>query len=111
MGGAGAWTFHLLLAYLIAEFACVAGLDHSNILGITRPALWLLAVSSCLIVVSLASTIVAYRSLTRIERAGAGDRASSADRYLARTGSWLSGLFTIIILIESIPIFFYLDRC
>lgn len=112
LGGAGAWTAHLLLAYLIAEFACVAGKDASHWLGIMTPAWWLIAMSVTMLLLSGSATLLARLLVRRLrQRNWSGDRAAEAGSYMAKTGYYMSMLFTFIIAAQSIPIFFYLQRC
>jgi hypothetical protein len=111
-GGAIAWTVHLMLAYAAAEFGCVGRLGERSYLGITLVA-WLEVVLT--LATTLASgmaTVVAYRSHRRLRSdAAQADAAVAAERYTAWAGVLTSGLFTFIILFESIPILYYLHNC
>lgn len=115
LGGAGAWTAHLLLAYAIAEFGCVAGLGHrSGPLGVSVVSWMLLVMSAVMVALAAWALFVSRRIGRRGRRAGsaapdADDRATA--EYVARFGLITNGLFLFIILIESVPIFFYLGEC
>jgi hypothetical protein len=109
LGGAAAWTLHLLLAYLIAEFGCVAEKDAIIWAGITKPAWMLLVMSAVMLAVAGAATWAAHLAGKHPGRHDA--EPPSVERYMARTGVIMSGLFTFIILVQSIPAFFYLQSC
>jgi hypothetical protein len=105
-----AWLLHLLLAYAIAEWGCIRG--SRVIAGISGTAWLLLALSFLLLAASAAATFIPWRHLRRMEAAGGeSDTQRGAEEHLARMG-FLAGVgFTLVILIESIPIFFYLQEC
>jgi hypothetical protein len=112
LGGAGAWTVHLLGAYLIAEFGCETGTDRHTVAGIMLPAWLLLALTALMLAIGVASTWIALRLRGRLRATDdLSDPRIAAPRHLAHAGFLTSGLFTLIILIQSAPIFFYLQRC
>ena len=111
IGGAVAWTLHLLLAYAVAEFGCVAGLGHTTWIGISIVSWMLLGVSILCTLLAVASFLIA----NNIGRRAADlppdvEHRETAD-FVARFGVIINGLFTFIIVVESIPIFFFLGRC
>ena len=106
LGGGIAWTLHLLGSYLIAEFGCVSGLDRHTWLGIVLPA-WLLIVWSLLTWLIAAASLGAARRLSR----DAQQDPRALLRTGARIGTWLGGLFTAIVAVESLPIVFFLGGC
>jgi hypothetical protein len=152
-GGALAWTVHLMLAYVAAEFGCVGRLGERGYLGISMVAWLELALTVATTLASGAATVVAYRSHRRLRSANslsenrrglahfagrpqqkeqsseqnvpvplsadgsrigskaAEDAAVAAERYMAWTGVLTSGMFTFIIVFESIPILYYLHSC
>jgi hypothetical protein len=107
-GGALAWTAHLMFAYAAAEFGCVGRLGERGYLGVSAVAWLVLALTAAATLASAAATAVAYRSPRRLQSGQAGQ---DAERYTAWAGLLTSGLFTFIILFESIPIFYYLHAC
>lgn len=111
-GGAMAWTIHFMSAYVVAEFGCVGGLGERSYWNISLVAWLELILTVTAVLVAAVSTAVAYRSQLRLPSGtdGAGT-AQQAERYAARAGLLTSGIFTFVILFESIPIFFYLHRC
>jgi hypothetical protein len=111
-GGAVAWTVHLMLAYAAAEFGCVGRLGERGYLGISMVAWLEIALTVATTLVSGTATVVAYRSHRRL-RSGEteADAAVTAERYTAWAGVLTSGIFTFIIVFESIPILYYLHSC
>ncbi len=108
LGGAVAWTAHLMLAYLIAEFGCLTAAGHRAYLGLTAVTWAVLGVSAATLLVALAATLVAERNRRRLPPYE-GDARPGA--YVAYAGVILSGMFSFVILVESLPILFYLRDC
>ncbi len=110
LGGAIAWLFHLFAAYAISEFGCVAGWGRFRgfpvvvwlILGITVP---LLAIALCALVVGYR-----YERPSPFREARILD-ARDPDVALVRYGIVANALFILIILAETLPIFFFLMGC
>ena len=118
LGGAVAWTAHLLLAYAIAEFGCVAGLGKPpGPMGITIVSWMLLAMSAVMVALAAWALAISYRIRREAAPAApAAPEAPDADEratavYVGRFGLITNGLFLFIILIQSVPIFFYLGAC
>jgi hypothetical protein len=111
LGGAVAWTVHLLFAYVVAEFGCIGRLGESGYLGVSFVAWLELALTVATTLVAGAATAVAY-CLDRRLRTNAATGAEDAPmQYTARAGLLASGTFTLVILFESIPILYYWNRC
>jgi hypothetical protein len=98
LGGAVAWFLHFIAIFVVSEFGCVAGLDEPLSIGISVVAALLLGASVVPLAVAVAATLVGYR-----------DR-HSAD-WMAEAGALLSGLFVLIIAVQSIPALFYVRGC
>jgi hypothetical protein len=109
LGGAVAWTGHLLLSYAIAEFGCASNLDRFGALGVSLVSWLLLGVSAGMIAVASGALAVSNGIRQRTRAGDADDRETAA--YVGRFGLICNGLFLFVILIESVPIFFYLGRC
>lgn len=111
LGGAVAWTAHLMLAYGISEFGCTAGLGRRSFIGVSAVS-WMLLLLSVAMAALAGWALLVARGVGR--RADAGvphpDEESTAWE-VARLGSIANGLFLFIVLIQSVPIFFYLGRC
>jgi hypothetical protein len=113
LGGGVAWTLHLVLAYIIAEFGCISGLDRAQFLGISAVAWLLLGLSVAMLLGAGAVTWFTYRTTRRLAALRGETLASEADfeMYMARAGYITSGSFFLIILAQTLPIFFYLRTC
>jgi hypothetical protein len=111
-GGAIAWTIHFMSAYVVAEFGCAGSFGDRSYGNISFVAWLELILTAAAVVVAAGSTAVAYRSELRL-LSSVHDEGTPrcAERYTARAGLLTSGIFTFIILFESIPIFFYLHEC
>jgi hypothetical protein len=112
LGGAIAWTVHLLGAYGIAEFGCIGRLHDHVVSGISLVAWLEIALTAAMTLVAAVATAVAYRrhAALRLDEPP-GHVAVAAARHTAWAGVLTSGLFTFIILFESIPILYYLQDC
>lgn len=110
LGGAIAWLVRFLLVYVIAEWGCVPPLPEVRMLGMTGTAWLLLLVSVAMFVAACAAAVLAHRS-ARTHRQDADDDRTTPGRFMARTGLLLSALFAFIILVETIPIFFFTSHC
>lgn len=111
LGGAVAWTGHLMLAYAISEFGCVAGWGHKIYLAVSVVSWMLIAMSGLMIALAAGALLVSHaigRRSTAVWR-GPDDRATA--EFVARFGLIANGLFLFIIVVESVPIVFYLGAC
>ena len=105
-GAALAWLTHLLASYAIGEFGCLSGLQRYEAGGVTAVAWMLVAVTLVTMAVAIAGTLTAWRALR-----SPALPASGSERYLLRVGLWMSGLFILIILAQSLPIGYHLHDC
>jgi len=111
LGGASAWTVHLLLAYAVAEFGCVSGFGKRIYLGISIVAWLEVAATVLTTVIAALAAIVAHRNYRILRSQNLEEAGIAAGEYTARAGFITSGIFTFIILFESIPILYYLRTC
>lgn len=112
MGGALAWLAHFLIAYVIAEWGCLAGLGEVRWLGLTIVAWLLIALSVAMLLASIAAAVVAYRCSRRAPEHGAHSiGAPGFAGFMTRTGFIMNVLFALIIAVESIPIVYYWNHC
>ena len=79
LGGSLAWAGHLLGAYAIAEFGCVAGLGQRYALGVTIVSWMLLIVSAIFTAMAAAALVISYR-IPHPPPAASPDRAARAAR-------------------------------
>lgn len=111
LGGAAAWTGHLMLAYVISEFGCTAGLGHRTLFGVSAVSWVLLVMSAAMTALAALALLVSHGVGRQAQpRVADPDDHTTAD-YVARFGMIANGLFLFIVLIESLPIFFYLGCC
>lgn len=100
LGGAVAWTLHLLLAYVIAEFGVLSGLVELSWAGLDVVSWLLLGWSAAMLALAGVAVWVSWRL-----------RAEESDdevRFCARFGRAANLAFLVIIAVESVPIFFFL---
>lgn len=107
-GGGLAWLTHLLAAYAIAEFGCVANLDRFELLGVSAVSWGIVATTLVTLAVAVWATWVGYRC-ARQARSGADIRGAGV--MMTRAGWMLSALFTAAIFFETIPVLFHLRNC
>ncbi len=118
LGGAAAWTAHLLLAYFFAEFGCVGELRERFVFGLTAPTAIIALLSALLLLVAGLATLVSYRSAKQMgisiidsTEAEEKQRQVGPAIYLTRAGVLMSGLFVFVILVQSLPILYFLRSC
>lgn len=115
MGGAAAWSLHLMLIYLISEWGCVQWPPTFQWLGITVTSWLLLAASVIAFALAAASTWVGCwreRELQKEEKEeDAPGEEDHAARFNHRLGYLMSGLFAFVIAFETIPTFYFLQGC
>lgn len=113
LGGAVAWLLHLLLAYLIAEFGCLLGYGEVMWGGVSLVAWTLLVMSALILALAGVATAVSYIKWEELGlgSAGEGTEKRSAQLFLARTALITNFLFLLIILAQTVPIFYYLREC
>jgi hypothetical protein len=111
LGGAIAWTFHLLAIYAIGEFGCVSGFDRHVYAGISAVAWLLFIVSGICLAPAVAATVIGYMDARRDAREPEEIPHIDGSRYLSSFGWPLNAVFTLIILVESLPVFAYLGGC
>jgi hypothetical protein len=111
LGGGIAWTLHLLSIYAIGEFGCVGGWDRISWAGIGLVAWLIIILSTLLLLVAVAATLVGYLDKRRDEGRDSPEWEDEGGVFLSSYGALLSGLFALIILVETLPVFAYLDGC
>ena len=111
LGGAIAWLAHLLLSWIVGEFGCLAGLGEITLLGLAGTAWLVILVSLATFAVSVAAAVAARAVGKRLRPEADSLDQTGSDRFLARIGVITSGLFAFVILVESIPVFFFLRSC
>jgi len=112
LGGGLAWFLHLLLTYAVAEFGCVSGFADFQWLGIDGIAWLLLAASVPPILLGIVSVWIANRTTRKLQQASdTGEEINRPEQQAVRIGLILNGFFLLTILVQTVPIFYYLDGC
>jgi hypothetical protein len=105
LGGAVAWTLHLVFAYVIAEFGILSGFVERQWAGLDAVS-WLLIGWSAAMLALAASAVRAAGSLP--DDAGHGDETDRTVRFCAGFGRASNLVFLVIIAVQTIPIFYFL---
>lgn len=111
LAGGIAWTLHLLSIYAIGEFGCVSGWGRITYGGVSAVAWMILAASASTLALAVASAVVGYRDVRRDSNEESPSSEDEGGRYLSRFGLILNVLFSLIILVETLPVFAYLGGC
>jgi hypothetical protein len=111
LGGGGAWTLHLLLAYAIAEFGCLSGWGRQQFAGFSLVAWLLLGLSLVALTLAGGATIAAARLRRRAEQRVSEAEADRALVFGARLAFVTNLVFTVVIAVQSVPILYYLSGC
>lgn len=111
LGGGVAWTFHLLSIYAVGEFGCVSGMGRITYAGISAVAWMILIFSAAAFFIAAAAAFIGYRDSRRDKNQKAYSPEDDGGRFLSSFGFLLSSLFVLIIFVETLPVFAYLDGC
>lgn len=111
-GGGVVWLLHFLSIWALAEFGCLGPLARPGALGVSVVAWLVLAVTALALALAGAATWLGWHTERRARSRGAGaSDPAEAVAFAARVG-WVAGaLFTFVILIEAVPVLFYLRGC
>jgi len=102
-GGGIAWALHLLVVWVIAEFGCIGGLANPGPFEVSG-VVWAVIAAS-LVFIGLAGFAIVTSVLCRRRLSGENPR------FVARYGLAANPLFLLIIIAQSLPVFFYLQDC
>ena len=112
VGGAVAWCFHLGVCAITAEWMGFAGVEL-QILGIHLAA-WLTILWTFLASIVAAAAFLAAYQQSRLQRSSPNEEPEAASsptlEFLTRAGMMNSGIFLVFIVVESLPILFFLHR-
>ena len=110
LGGGIAWLLHLLVAYAVAEFGCVAG--WGRFMGLPVVTWLILGLTVPLLAIACAALLAGYRYEKRFAtREPQGLDAQDPGVALVRYGVVANALFILTILGETVPVFFFLMGC
>jgi hypothetical protein len=105
VGGPIVYSLHFLAVYLLAETACQADLLRYRILGLEAISFWVVVLTIVAAAITGYSTFLAYGNWRR-GRGRDRNGASGYRPFMAFVGLWLSGLFTVTILLTGLPALF-----
>jgi hypothetical protein len=112
LGGGTAWTLHLLLAYAIAEFGCLSGLGERQFGGLSLVAWLLLGMSVGALGLGAMATLVARRMRNRFAEDSAADPEEvRATGFSGRLAYVTNLAFTVVIAVQTVPIFYFWRKC
>ena len=106
-----AWLVHFLGIWAIAEYGCVAkGFPRGAFLGVMDLA-WVVLVWSVILLGVVVYLGMLSSRVRRHLKAMATSEVRDSDLFMARAGIYSAFLFGFIIAVQTIPIFYYLERC
>jgi hypothetical protein len=107
IGGGVAWILRFLVIWIISEFGCI-GAQPAWSTGIGTAVVMMLA-SLPFIGLAGFATFLSWR----IHRAPEESRSdlSETQRFFAKVGLIVNPLFVAIMLVESLPMFYFLNEC
>lgn len=107
LGGAGAWSLHLVVGWGLEEIACGSGSVGSDILGIGLVA-WLTAITIVLGAVTVAALLLSWRLWRQAGRPIHGDADPPVGRagFMALYGLLSNGLFLLMIVFGGVSLLF-----
>lgn len=112
LGGGSAWMLHLLLAYAISEFGCLAGFGARHIGGLSAVAWLLLAASALALAIALGATLIARRIRRQaLQPSRAATEGAQALAFGGQLAFVTNLVFSLVIAVQSVPIFYFLRSC
>lgn len=105
VGGPIVYSLHFLAVYLLAEAACKADLLRYRIWGLEAISFWVVVLTVVAAAITGYGAFLAYRNWRRT-RENEAQGLPSYPSFMAFTGLWLSGLFTVTILLTGLPALF-----
>lgn len=107
LGGAIAWSVHFLVLYFLVEALCVTGTAGTRVFGFALPAFVIAIVTVVALLVAFGAAVVAHRSWRRWRGSEHDEvRLRGSGAHLLFLGLLLNGFFVLMILVETLPIFF-----
>ncbi len=101
------YSLYFITGYLLAEASCAADLLRYRVWGLEAISFWITVLTVVAAAITGFSTVVAFRHWRRTRMDDeAANPARSYPPFMAFVGAWLSGLFTLFILLSGVPAFF-----
>jgi hypothetical protein len=111
VGGGLAWFLHLGLSVVVAEFGCVIGWGQVRFWGINLVAWLLLLVAAVTLSGGIGAAVLSYRLGGRLRGSAGEEGAENGRSFTARTAYITNLIFVLVIVAESLPIFYFLSEC
>jgi hypothetical protein len=116
LGGAIAWWIHFLGAYVLAEFGCISKTSLFTFLGVMGISWFILTLSIfCLFLSGLAIWISHKNQADTLKAVTEGGETSAhlqnSQTFIFRGGVFINLLFFFVIIVQTIPVFYYLRSC
>lgn len=107
IGGGVAWFLRFLVIWVISEFGCI-GAEPAWATGLGTAVVMMLASVPFIAAAALAS-VLSYR-LMKSHDASRADHTET-QRFFAKTGLIVNPIFVVIMLVECLPMFVFLNEC
>jgi hypothetical protein len=102
LSGPVIYTIYFLSAWALGEFGCLAGIEQIDWLGQNPIYLGVLLLTAIAALLTIGAGIVAFRQWRELHE-GAGDPDEDDPKFMLFVGTWLNGLFSVVILASAIP--------
>lgn len=102
LGGPVIYSLHFLIVYFLVEAACRANLLRFEVLGLNGISFWVALLTLAAALATAYTAWAAYRTWQRL-RGADKVRLEGTPALLALSGLWLSGGFTLLILLTGLP--------
>lgn len=107
LSGPIVYSLYFVIGYFFAEATCRADLLRYTVWGLEAISFWIIVLTVVAAAITGYSTVVAIRNWRRTR---ADDESPRPERsyvpFMAFVGAWLSGIFTLHILLSGVPVLF-----
>lgn len=107
LNGPIVYSLYFVIGYFFAEATCKVDLLRYTVLGLDAISFWIVVLTVASAAITGYSTVVAVRTW---QRTRSDDESPRAERsyvpFMAFVGAWLSGIFTLSILLSGVSAFF-----
>jgi len=110
-GGSGAWLAHFALIWLISEFGCIANFDRHLFGPLSAVSLLIILATLLMAAVGSFATLAAYSLKKRLASPSRGSQLARSRRESMEMWFLANASFVIIILVQSIPVLYFLETC
>lgn len=114
LNGPVTYAIYFLVGYLFVEATCKADLLHFSVIGLDAISFGVVGLTLLSAAVTVYGLVLSWRIWSRTHPVGDGVSDPMDDHgyapFMAFTGAWMSGLFTLVILVTGVPAL-YLVLC